>query len=102
MGTPSPPVTGSLRVVLHLSRGTGVMKTRVTLRIGAELFREACVVTAAEDALLSALLAKLVHDRNAVVKACRARSHAFGTVLTCDGRPPAFAIQFTSDNEHLA
>src|SRR5438132_1499877 len=51
------------------------MKTKVTLRIDADLLREVRVVAAEEGrcvgALLSALLADLVRDRKAFVKARR-------------------------------
>ena len=65
--------------MLHLNCAAGGMKTKLTLRIDADLLREARVVAAEGDrcvgALLSALLADLVRGRRDFVKA-RGRGHA--------------------------
>src|SRR2546423_10727172 len=72
---PSPPTTSTAAIRTEFSEGTASTKTRLTLRIDADLFREARAVAAEEGrtigALLTDLLAGLVRHPKAFYRARR-------------------------------
>jgi hypothetical protein len=77
------------------------MKTNVTLKLDADLLREARVVAAEEGRSISALLTDrleaMVRDRKAFDKARRARSRGSARVATSNGRHPNPATRSMSD-----
>ena len=81
-------------------------KTKLTVRIDADLPREARVVAAEEGrsvaALLSALLADLVRGRKTFVKARRRALARLRPASTSSGSDPAIHIRSTSDKGSLA
>jgi hypothetical protein len=86
-------------MVLHTIMCANKKKTNITLKLDAELLREARILAAEEDTSISALLAsrleQIVRERKATIALASVRSPDYAKECTSDGPLPNPVMTYT-------